>query len=112
MAFRIVSSLRLQAVRATFAALPTARRRSSNPLSTGLYRPATSVLTGEVARTGARPPHTVLVPRRVPRGYTDQRGDALALLPGLAISIAVLAFNPFGDMLRDILDPRSRNGSA
>ena len=34
----------------------------------------------------------------------------LALFPGLAISIAVLAFNLFGDMLRDILDPRLRRG--
>jgi peptide/nickel transport system permease protein len=34
----------------------------------------------------------------------------LALFPGLAISIAVLAFNLFGDMLRDILDPRLRKG--
>jgi peptide/nickel transport system permease protein len=30
----------------------------------------------------------------------------LALFPGLAISFAVLAFNLFGDGLRDILDPR------
>ena len=34
----------------------------------------------------------------------------LALFPGLAISIAVLAFNLFGDMLRDILDPKLRRG--
>ncbi len=34
----------------------------------------------------------------------------LALFPGLAISSAVLAFNLFGDMLRDILDPRLRRG--
>jgi peptide/nickel transport system permease protein len=31
-----------------------------------------------------------------------------AVIPGLAISIAVLAFNLFGDALRDILDPRLR----
>ena len=30
------------------------------------------------------------------------------LLPGLAIFITVLAFNLFGDGLRDALDPRSR----
>jgi len=29
-----------------------------------------------------------------------------AMIPGLAISYAVLAFNLFGDGLRDILDPR------
>lgn len=32
----------------------------------------------------------------------------LALLPGLAIVIAVLGFNLLGDGLRDLLDPRSR----
>jgi peptide/nickel transport system permease protein len=36
---------------------------------------------------------------------------ALAVIPGLAIRIAVLAFNLFGDMLRDILDPRLRRGA-
>jgi peptide/nickel transport system permease protein len=40
-----------------------------------------------------------------------ERVPTLALFPGLAISIAVLAFNLFGDMLRDILDPRLRSGS-
>jgi peptide/nickel transport system permease protein len=33
----------------------------------------------------------------------------LAIFPGLAISFAVLAFNLFGDGLRDILDPRTAN---
>jgi peptide/nickel transport system permease protein len=32
----------------------------------------------------------------------------LALLPGLAITIVVLAFNFFGDWLRDTLDPKLR----
>ena len=32
----------------------------------------------------------------------------LALFPGLAISLAVLAFNLFGDSLRDALDPKLR----
>jgi peptide/nickel transport system permease protein len=41
-----------------------------------------------------------------------ERVPTLTLFPGLAISIAVLAFNLFGDMLRDILDPRLRSGSA
>ena len=31
-----------------------------------------------------------------------------AVIPGLAISIAVLSFNLFGDALRDVLDPRLR----
>jgi peptide/nickel transport system permease protein len=32
----------------------------------------------------------------------------LSLLPGLAITIVVLAFNFFGDWLRDTLDPKLR----
>jgi peptide/nickel transport system permease protein len=32
----------------------------------------------------------------------------LAIFPGLALSLAVLAFNLFGDALRDVLDPRLR----
>ncbi len=31
-----------------------------------------------------------------------------AIIPGAAISVAVLAFNLFGDALRDALDPRLR----
>lgn len=34
-----------------------------------------------------------------------------AVMPGLAISIAVLSFNLFGDALRDVLDPRLRGTS-
>ncbi|MCC6961472.1 MAG: ABC transporter permease [Dehalococcoidia bacterium] len=34
-----------------------------------------------------------------------------AVIPGLAISVAVLSFNLFGDALRDILDPRLRQSS-
>lgn len=36
----------------------------------------------------------------------------LALWPGLAITLAVYAFNVLGDALRDILDPRLRGGGA
>ena len=32
----------------------------------------------------------------------------MGIFPGLAISLAVFAFNPFGDSLRDALDPRLR----
>lgn len=32
----------------------------------------------------------------------------LAIIPGIAISLAVFAFNLFGDALRDVLDPRLR----
>ena len=37
-----------------------------------------------------------------------QRAPWMAVFPGLAISVAVLAFNVFGDALRDALDPRLR----
>ncbi len=37
-----------------------------------------------------------------------QRAPWMAIFPGLAISLAVLAFNVFGDSLRDALDPRLR----
>lgn len=33
----------------------------------------------------------------------------LAIFPGMAISLAVFAFNLFGDTLRDAWDPESRN---
>ncbi|MDR7576330.1 MAG: ABC transporter permease [Armatimonadota bacterium] len=36
------------------------------------------------------------------------RAPWMAIFPGLAISVAVLAFNIFGDALRDALDPRLR----
>ena len=32
----------------------------------------------------------------------------MAVFPGLAISLAVFAFNLFGDSLRDALDPKLR----
>jgi peptide/nickel transport system permease protein len=32
----------------------------------------------------------------------------MGIFPGLAISLAVFAFNLFGDSLRDALDPRLR----
>jgi peptide/nickel transport system permease protein len=34
----------------------------------------------------------------------------LALFPGLAISVTVIAFNVLGDALRDVLDPRRSTG--
>jgi peptide/nickel transport system permease protein len=37
-----------------------------------------------------------------------QRAPWMAVFPGLAISAAVLAFNVFGDALRDAFDPRLR----
>jgi peptide/nickel transport system permease protein len=37
-----------------------------------------------------------------------ERAPWMALFPGLAISLAVFAFNIFGDSLRDSLDPKLR----
>jgi peptide/nickel transport system permease protein len=37
-----------------------------------------------------------------------ERAPWMALFPGLAISLAVFAFNVFGDSLRDALDPKLR----
>ncbi len=37
-----------------------------------------------------------------------QRAPWMAVFPGLAISITVLAFNVLGDALRDVLDPKMR----
>jgi ABC-type dipeptide/oligopeptide/nickel transport system permease subunit len=51
----------------------------------------------------------------------DLSGDAqlfleqqpwVALAPGIALSLTVLAFNLLGDTLRDILDPRMRSGGG
>jgi len=42
------------------------------------------------------------------RAFMEQ-APWLAIFPGLAISLAVLAFNLFGDTLRDAWDPRLRN---
>ena len=63
LAWRIVKSWRMQAVSATFAALPVARRRSYNPLRTGCYRTAPRVLMDTRARTWVRPPQPVREPR-------------------------------------------------
>ena len=43
------------------------------------------------------------------RAFMEQ-APWLAIFPGLAISLAVLAFNLFGDTLRDAWDPRLRKG--
>ena len=45
----------------------------------------------------------------VPKKYMEQ-APWLALFPGLAISLAVLGFNLFGDTLRDAWDPKLRRG--
>ena len=36
----------------------------------------------------------------------------LALWPGLVLTITVYCFNMFGDVLRDLLDPRLRGGQG
>jgi len=35
----------------------------------------------------------------------------LAIFPGIAISVAVFAFNLFGDAMRDVFDPRLRGAN-
>jgi len=37
-----------------------------------------------------------------------ERAPWLAIFPGIVLSITVLAFNLFGDSIRDVLDPRLR----
>ena len=44
------------------------------------------------------------------RAFMEQ-APWLAIFPGLAISLAVLGFNLFGDTLRDIWDPKLRGRS-
>jgi hypothetical protein len=41
-----------------------------------------------------------------------ERAPYLAIFPGLAIGIVGLAFNLFGDAVRDLLDPRLRTRSV
>ena len=41
-----------------------------------------------------------------------QRAPLLAIFPGAAIAVAVLAFNLLGDGLRDLVDPRLRRARA
>ena len=44
------------------------------------------------------------------RAYLEQ-APWIAIFPGLAITVTVLAVNLFGDALRDVLDPRMRGSS-
>jgi peptide/nickel transport system permease protein len=46
----------------------------------------------------------------MPTGRRLTAGAWLAVFPGLAISLAVLGFNLFGDTLRDAWDPKLRKG--
>ena len=51
------------------------------------------------------------IPAWMLRGAAVQFAESapwMAIFPGLAISLAVFAFNLFGDSLRDALDPRLR----
>lgn len=61
---------------------------------------------------GVRPP-TPSWGSMLQTGYPFVRtAPALVLSPGVAIFVTVLAFNVFGDALRDVLDPRLRNRSG
>ena len=56
---------------------------------------------------GTQPPTLML--SSTGRAFMEQ-APWLALFPGLAISLAVLGFNLFGDTLRDAWDPKLRRG--
>ena len=58
--------MRMQAVRASFLGFPAASSRWWKSRMTGLKRLATNALMYRGARTRARPPQTVRLPRRVP----------------------------------------------
>src|SRR5450756_1770648 len=66
MAFKIVSSLRMQATRATLAGFPIRIRRSYISLITLLYRLAESEAMYRALRTLARPPQIERLPRFLP----------------------------------------------
>ena len=57
---------------------------------------------------GVRPPHASW--GNIIQDGADQVGSAwwIALFPGLALLVTVIAFNLVGDALRDLLDPRLR----
>ena len=42
-------------------------------------------------------------------GHTLRFAPWVATIPGIAIFIAVMSFNLFGDALRDALDPRLKS---
>ena len=58
---------------------------------------------------GVPPPHPDLGAMLSGDGLTYMRqAPGMAILPGIAITVAVFAFNVLGDALRDVLDPRLR----
>jgi peptide/nickel transport system permease protein len=59
------------------------------------------------ASTDKAPTWGVMLNEAVQRGNVD-RFPWLAIAPGAAITLTVLAFNLLGDALRDVLDPRLR----
>ena len=61
----MTSSLRMQAVRATFFGLPAARSRWQKSRMTGLKRLATIAPMYRTARSRAHPPQICLLPRSV-----------------------------------------------
>ncbi len=80
-AFRMVSSLRMQAVMASFFGLPIAKSRWWKPLVTGLWRLPTNIPMYKSARTRARSPQIARLPLRVPlsrlKGATPTKADDL-----------------------------------
>jgi len=63
------------------------------------------------ANSAANPTWGFILFEATSRGQIT-RWPWLALTPGIAITLIVLAFNLFGDAIRDILDPRLRGTSA
>jgi peptide/nickel transport system permease protein len=61
---------------------------------------------------GAQPPHASWGKMLYEAQTFMQRAPLLAIFPGAAIAIAVLAFNLLGDGLRDLIDPRLRRARA
>ena len=62
-------------------------------------------LKAKTARLMARPGNTAIQGAAVDFA---ESAPWMAVFPGLAISLAVFAFNLFGDSLRDALDPKLR----
>jgi len=54
----------------------------------------------------ATPAQKAVLKKLTPEAVT---ASTLAVYPGIAVTIVVLAYNFLGDGLRDVLDPRLRN---
>ena len=87
-----------------------ARPRDPNEIQTRLAEAALSFLALG-ANSAENPTWGFVLFEATSRGQLT-RWPWLALTPGAAITVVVLAFNVFGDAIRDLLDPRLRGTSA